>query len=218
MTKVYLISGLGADKRLFKNIFLPEDFELVFVDWLLPDIKNTLSDYSQLIIDHFNIKSDSVVIGVSLGGIIATEIAKRIKLKAVVLISSIKTDGETPAYFKFFRNVPVYTAIPNWLMTHVGFLIKFVFGEMSPDDLNLFRSMLRESSPFFIKWAMKAILDWRNDIIPQNLFQLIGNKDLVFPYKNIKNPTIVVKGGTHIMVFDKADQINKVLSDILLNK
>ncbi|MBD1392111.1 alpha/beta fold hydrolase [Mucilaginibacter glaciei] len=218
MTKVYLISGLGADKRLFKNIILPQGFEIVAVDWLLPDIKSTLSDYSQLIINQYRIDFGAVVIGVSLGGIIATEIAKRVRLKAVILISSIKTESEVPKYFKFFKNVPVYTAIPDQLMTHVGFLIKPIFGKMNTEDLNLFKSMLRESSPIFMKWAMKAILNWRNDTVPANLFHLIGDKDLVFPYKNIKEPTAIVKGGTHIMVFDRADEINRLLAGILNNE
>jgi hypothetical protein len=44
-----------------------------------------------------------------------------------------------------------------------------------------------------------------------------GDKDLVFNYKNISNATII-KGGTHIMVFDKAKQINKLLKGILKKK
>ena len=40
---------------------------------------------------------------------------------------------------------------------------------------------------------------------------------MVFSYKRIKNATIV-KGGTHIMVFDKSKQINKLLKDILRKK
>jgi len=49
------------------------------------------------------------------------------------------------------------------------------------------------------------------------VYHLAGDKDLIFNYKNIKDP-IVIKGGTHIMVFDKAKQINKILKDILKKK
>lgn len=215
MTKVYLISGLGADKRLFKNILLPNYFEVVFVDWVLPEAKDTLTTYAQKIIDQYHITNDSVIIGVSLGGVISVEIAKKVTPATVILISSIKTDIEAPVYFKLFRNVPVYRIIPDKLMTHLSGLIKPMFGNMTADDLSLFKNMLRDSSPIFMKWAMKAILDWRNDSIPPNLYHLIGDKDLVFPYKNIKDPTAIIKGGTHIMVFDKADEINKILAEIL---
>ena len=41
-----------------------------------------------------------------------------------------------------------------------------------------------------------------------------GDKDKVFPYKKLKDAEII-KGGTHIMIFDKAKQVNKILKRIL---
>jgi pimeloyl-ACP methyl ester carboxylesterase len=215
MIKVYLISGLGADSRLFKNVVLPAGYEVVLVDWLIPNSTDTLTTYSQNIIHEYSINENSIVIGVSLGGMISVEIAKQVKLDKVILISSIKTDSEAPWYFKFFRSLPVYKAIPGKLMPHVGFLIKPMFGNMNANDLQLFKSMLRNSSPVFLKWAMRAALYWKNNIVFSNLYHIIGDNDMVFPYKNIKNPTAIIKGGTHIMVFDKADEINKLLTEIL---
>jgi pimeloyl-ACP methyl ester carboxylesterase len=215
MRKVYFISGLGADSRLFKNVVLPAGYEVVLVDWLIPNYTDTLTIYSQKVINEYDINENSIVIGVSLGGMISVEIAKQVKLDKVILISSIKTDSEAPWYFKFFRSLPVYKVIPGKLMTHVGFLIKPIFGNMNPDDLQLFKSMLRNSSPVFLKWAMRAALYWKNNVDFPNLYHIIGDNDLVFPYKNIKNPTAIIKGGTHIMVFDKADEINKLLAEIL---
>jgi pimeloyl-ACP methyl ester carboxylesterase len=215
MTKVYLIPGLGADSRLFKNIQLPAGYEVVMIDWLIPSETDTLTKYSQVIVNKYNIVYGSIVIGVSLGGMISVEIAKQVRLNKVILISSIKTDSEAPWYFKFFRSLPVYKAIPGKLMTYLGFMVKPMFGKMNPDDLALFKSMLQNSSPIFLKWAMRAALYWKNDVIFSNLYHIIGDKDLVFPYPNIKNPTAVINGGTHIMVFDKAAQINVLLADIL---
>jgi pimeloyl-ACP methyl ester carboxylesterase len=215
MTKVYLIPGLGADSRLFKNIQLPAGYEIVLVDWLIPSETDTLTSYSQNIVSQYNMSDYSIVIGVSLGGMISVEIAKQLKLDKVILISSIKTNSEAPWYFKFFRSLPVYKAIPGKLMTHLGFLVKPMFGQMKPDDLTLFKSMLQNSSPIFLKWAMRSALYWKNDVEFSNLYHIVGNKDLVFPYQNIKNPTAVIKGGTHIMVFDKAAEINVLLADIL---
>ncbi len=215
MPKVYLIAGLGADSRLFKDIILPEAYEVILVDWFVPKPDDTLITYAQSIINQYGIEENSIIIGVSLGGMISVEIAKRVKLNKVILISSIKTDSEAPWYFKFFSSLPVYKAIHGKLMTHLGFLIKGMFGKMNTNDLVLFKSMLRNSSPVFMKWAMRAVLYWRNDVEVANLYHIIGDKDLVFPHQNIKNPTAVIKGGTHIMVFDRADEINALLADIL---
>jgi hypothetical protein len=147
---------------------------------------------------------------------IAVEIAKQVKLQKVILISSIKTADEAPWYFKLFQRVPVYKPIPASIMTKVGFMVKPIFGGMAPGDLATFQSMLTNSSPVFLKWAMHAVLYFNNMEPIPNLYHIIGDKDQVFPWKKIKNPTAIIKGGTHIMVFDRADEINKLLADILL--
>ncbi|MFD0793865.1 alpha/beta fold hydrolase [Mucilaginibacter litoreus] len=215
MPKVFLISGLGADKRLFGNIVIPPQYEALATDWLIPEQKDTLAIYAQKIANQYHITPSDAVIGVSLGGMIATEVAKHLKLSKVILISSIKTDSEAPFYFKVFRRIPLQRIIPGKLFTQLGFLVKYIFGSMSAVDQVLFMSMLKGSSPVFLKWAMEAVLQWKNDTIPDNLYHIIGDNDLVFPYQNIKNPTAVIKGGTHVMVIDRATEINALLADIL---
>jgi hypothetical protein len=145
---------------------------------------------------------------------IAVEIAKKVTLSKVILISSIKTIDEAPRYFKFFRNVPVYKIIPGKLFTSIDFLAELIFGEMAKADKSLFKDMLKKCSTSFLKWAMGAILNWDNKIVPANIYHVTGNKDLVFSYRRIKAATIV-DGGTHIMIFDKAKEINKILKEIL---
>jgi pimeloyl-ACP methyl ester carboxylesterase len=216
MTKVFLIPGLGADTRLYNHIVLPEGYERIPADWILPDSSDTLATYAQGLVNHYNISNGDIVIGDSLGGMIAVEIAKQVKLQKVILISSIKTADEVPWYFKLFQRVPVYKPIPASIMTKVGFMVKPIFGGMAPEDLATFQSMLTNSSPVFLKWAMHAVLYFNNMAPIPNLYHIIGDKDQVFPWKKIKNPTAIIKGGTHIMVFDRADEINKLLADILL--
>ncbi len=213
MSRIYLIAGLGADTRVYNNIDL-HDHEVIPVDWIEPYPSDTLTTYAQKLIYQYNILPNSVLIGNSLGGMIAVEIAKQIPVKKVILISSIKTNTEAPGYFSFFRALPVYKIIPGKWFTSMGFMIKPLFGRMSAEDAWLFSDMLKNSSPTFVKWAMGAVLHWKNSVIPPNLFHITSDKDLVFSFKRIPDATIV-KGGTHIMIFDKAKEINKLLKNIL---
>ncbi|MES2112554.1 MAG: alpha/beta hydrolase [Bacteroidota bacterium] len=213
MSKAYLIPGLGADSQIYNNIVI-EDYELIKIDWIEPDKTDTLKSYAQKLILQYNIAPLSIVIGNSLGGMVAIEIAKILPVKKVILISSIKTIDEAPAYFSFFRALPVYKIIPGKLITSMGFGIRFMFGKMSEADNQLFIDMLENSSPKFMKWAMYALLHWDNKTIPSNVTIITGDKDKVFDYRRIGNP-VIVKGGTHIMIFDRAAEINAVLKDIL---
>lgn len=213
---MFLISGLGADTRLYNNIDLLDN-EVVPVDWVEPSVTDTLVTYAQKLIHQYYITNGSIVIGTSLGGMIAIEIAKQVALNKVILISSIKTINEAPWYFNAFRTLPLYKPISGDMLKKLGFLMRPIFGKFTADDLWVFEDMLKKSSPKFVKWAIKAVLAWKNETIPPNVYHLIGDKDMVFSYKQIKDAT-VIKGGTHIMVFDKAKQINKILKGILKKK
>lgn len=213
MSKVFVIAGLGADSRAYNKIDL-SGHDVVKIDWVEPDKTDTLKTYAQKLIIQYNITPLSVVIGNSLGGMLAIEIAKILPLKTTILISSIKTIDEAPRYFSFFRALPVYKLIPGKLVTSLGFTIRFVFGRMSKADEWLFNDMLKKSSPNFVKWAMGATVNWDNKIIPQNVYTITGNKDHVFDYRRIRD-AIIVNGGSHIMIFNRAEEINKILKDIL---
>ena len=213
MSNIYLIPGLGADCRIYNNIDF-HDHEVTCVDWIEPHKTDTLTTYAQKLIYQYHIKQNSIVIGNSLGGMIAIEIAKIIPVAQVVQISSIKTIDEAPWYFSLLRVIPFYKPIPGKVFARLEFLIKPFFGHMNEADNWLFADMLKKSSPVFLKWAMNATLKWDNKVIPKNVVQIIGDKDLVFSYKRIKGAIIVI-GGTHIMIFERAKEVTQILKRIL---
>ena len=213
MSHIYLIPGLGADSRIYRHIEL-SGYEVVSVDWIEPYETDTLASYSQKLIKQFNITYNSIIIGNSMGGMVAIEIAKLIPVEKVILISSIRTIDEAPGYFGLFKKLPIYKLIPGKLLTLMGFLVKPLFGRMSDADAWLFSDMLKQSSPVFLKWAMGAVVKWDNRIVPPNVYQITGDKDLVFPYRKLKEAEII-KGGTHIMIFDRDVEVNKFLKGVL---
>ncbi len=92
MDKIYLIAGLGADYRLFKHLDLP-GYDVIHLHWLRPEPNDSLKTYAGKLIDEYHIEPGSVVLGVSLGGMLTVEIAKQMQLSKAILISSIKSSG-----------------------------------------------------------------------------------------------------------------------------
>ena len=213
MRKVFLVPGLGADYRAFKNIDF-EGYETVSVSWVIPDKQDTLESYAQKLIEKYQITPGSIVVGNSLGGMLTIEIAKKLILDKAILISSIKTAAEAPKSFKWYRRISVYKVVPAKMYTSSGFFIRFVMGKVSKKNHELFIDMLRNTPPVFAKWAIGAILHWNNQVIPENVHHMHGDKDKIFPYKNLKDTTII-QGGTHIMIFNRAKEINTWLKNIL---
>lgn len=213
MEKIFLISGLGADEKLFRKLDL-SGYEVIGLSWLEPSNSDTLTTYAAKLINAFRIEAGSIVIGVSLGGMLAVEIDKQVKLKHCIIISSIKTIAEAPGYFKFFKAFPVYKLIPaKWLIS-LGFLAKPLFYSKIGADSYLFNLMLQNTSPVFMKWAMHAALNWKGEEPGQHIHHIAGDADMIFNYRRIKNASLI-KGGDHMMVFAKAKEISPMIRNIL---
>lgn len=217
MEKIYLISGLGADRRLFNKLDLP-GYELVHVDWIEPELTDTITTYAQKLIDTYQIKQGANVLGVSLGGIMTVEISTLVPLGKAIIVSSIKSSAEFPAYFKFFRNVPVYKIIPHGFYTAMGNIIKPLFGNTKGKAGFLFVDMIRHSSPVFMRWAMHAVLHWVPKPLNTKIYHIIGNNDLIFPHRKINTATFIVEKGSHDMIYTRATEIRTIVKNILENE
>lgn len=213
MGKIFLIAGLGADTRVYTGIDFG-DYEVVHVNWLEPHKKDTLTTYTQKLVLQYHITPNSIIIGNSFGGMAAIEIAKQIPLEKVILISSIKTIHERSWYFPLFRIFPVYKLMPFKLLVFASCTIKRLFLNANANDLRLFRDMLLQSPPIFVKWAMGAALNWDNEVAPANLYQVIGDQDFVFSHKKTKD-AFVIKGGVHNMLLTHKKEVNAYLKGVL---
>ncbi|MEO6490431.1 MAG: alpha/beta hydrolase [Ferruginibacter sp.] len=211
--KVYFISGLAADSRVFKHIQLPPGFETVYLDWIQPHKKESLQSYALRLAEKISPHEKFILIGLSMGGMIASEIAKRYKPVATILVSSASTYRQFPGRFRvayFFR---LHKFVPPNFFKSTS-LIKRFFTTESPDDKKIIRQIIKDSDPAFIKWALGAILRWRNEEQPESLWHIHGTRDEVLPFKKT-NPTHSIHQGTHLMVMSKAAELNKLLLEVL---
>ena len=90
------------------NIIFPEDeFEIILLEWFIPLDKESLEDYALRMTK--NIKHENpVLIGVSFGGILVQEIAKLIKVRKTIIISSVKSNKEFPRRIKIAKSTMAY--------------------------------------------------------------------------------------------------------------
>lgn len=213
MKKVYFISGLGADKRVFS--FLDLSFcEPVFIDWITPQKKESLKDYSIRIKEQ--IKDDNpTIVGVSFGGMLATEIAKYDRRVKAIIISSNQLSKELPGYFRLGKYLPFYKFVPSFLMKPTAMLCKSLFGSKGKVQQKIFRQIINDTDPHFIKWAISAILRWNNNLKPENLIHIHGTGDKLLPYRLVK-ANYTIQDGTHLMIIDKHKEISALLHNLVV--
>lgn len=210
---IYFISGLAADRTVFQYLALPVGFTPIYLDWIKPDADETLSDYALRLSEKIDRSKPFVVVGLSFGGMLAVEIAKQFKPFATILISSIPTSAQLPGYFKIAGRLRLHKFVPISLIQNAA-LLKRLFTTETPDDKKWLKAMIRKSDPQFIRWALHAILSWKNAEVPQPLIHIHGTRDEVLPLRFTK-PTHIIKKGGHLMVLNHSTELNEILNATL---
>jgi pimeloyl-ACP methyl ester carboxylesterase len=215
---VYFMPGMAASSKIFENITLPEDkFEMFFLEWLLPFDNEPLTEYAKRIAE--NIKHDNpVLIGVSFGGLIVQEVCRIINARKVIIISSVRSSLEFPRRMRFAKMTHAYRIFPTRLMERVDWLAKFSYGNnMITRRLNLYEKFLSVRDKKYLDWAFEKIIRWERTEPDETVIHIHGENDEVFPSKYIKN-YIPIKGGTHIMILNKAKWLNENLPRLILEE
>ena len=212
---VYMMPGLAASTAIFERIKLPEaNFEIHLLEWEIPLEKESLLNYAKRIAEKI-IHPNPVLIGVSFGGILVQEMARFIKVRKVIIISSVKSNLEFPRRFKLGKTTKAYKLIPMSLILNLENLAKFSFGDTINKRIKLYEKFLSVRDIRYLEWSVEQVVLWDRTVVDENVIHIHGDADDVFPIKYIKN-CIVVKGGTHIMILNKYKWLNENLPSIIL--
>jgi len=213
--QVYFVPGMAANAKIFEYIKLPEsDFEIHYLEWEIPLEKESMESYALRMtkkVTHEN----PILLGVSFGGILVQEMSRFISTKKVVVISSVLHENEYPYRMKFAKRTKVYKLVPTHLFSDVEKMVKYAFGETIKGRAELYKKYLSVSDEKYLTWAIEQIVNWRQTQKLTNVVHIHGDKDKIFPVKNIKGNVIQVKNGTHIMIINKYKWFNENLPELL---
>lgn len=209
---VYAIPGMSTDPRIFARIEL--DQTLHTVNWIQPVKNESFSAYIERLSNQIDFSRKPVLMGVSFGGMVALELAKRHQLHQVVLISSIKSQEERPNRLNLMRDIPFYKlSFGNWrykLLPYFGPLV----GLQDKGEIALLQEMFSSFDDQYRMWAIKQIIHWENDYLPPALLHIHGTRDPIFPSRHIKNAHFI-KGGDHFLVYRHARKVSALIQDFL---
>ncbi|OAB78197.1 alpha/beta fold hydrolase [Cochleicola gelatinilyticus] len=207
-THLYFVPGLAASKEIFRNISFPEThYETHIIEWLIPDKKETLKSYAKRMAALVS-EDNAVLIGVSFGGVVAQEMSKFLKLKHLIIISSVKTRKELPRRLKFARKTWAYKLVPTSLVLSTKDLTRFAIGPKTEKRLKLYQEYLHVRDKQYLDWAIENMVCWKRTKGVKKVKHIHGDADVVFPIKNIKTKHII-KGGTHIMILNRGKEVSE---------
>lgn len=187
---IHALPGTGADRRMFPDPWgsLP-GFHAH--DWVTsPDIRS-VRQLARVMVETCGIADGDILVGVSLGGMVAGEITKLRKIPQLFLVSSAVKKEEMNPWFATLH--PLAEKVPmEWLKRSAGKL---------PGDA---AAMLAAADPDFVRRMIRAIFQWEGlGETPTQVFRIHGRKDKVISVP--KNCDLLLGGG-HLLAMTHATE------------
>jgi esterase/lipase len=205
----YCLSGLGADGRLFSD-FKPDFGHVICLNYIDPlNKEETLSQYAKRLAKNIDESKPFILVGISLGGILATEIAHIKQPFAIVFLSTIKSAQEKTGIFGLIKGLKIpYIFTFKRTQKYIRLAKKYFDTE---EQYLLFRDMLRDTSPLFGQWAMLQIIDW--DGIQANVpfIHINGKRDELFPVEE-GNGVYLIPKKRHDMTLNSWPILNPMIN------
>lgn len=209
--KLYCLSGLGVDHRAFREIKI-KGVELVHIPWIEPLKNEYLADYAERLFDTTAIPEEYNLMGVSFGGMIAQEFEKIRKPKDLFLVSTISDSSELPSLFRIGGRLKLYKLIPKVLLKKSNWFTNYLFGVKQKQDKILLKEILGDTDISFLRWAMGAIVQWKNNSISAGI-RLHGGRDKILPKK--ENTDFFIPEAGHFMIATHGEKLSEQVCTVL---
>ena len=212
--RIYLISGQGADSRLFRNLNLDSAFEIRHIDFETPKSGQDMQSYAHQISKQFDNASRKIIIGVSIGGMIATELSEILEPEMVIVVSSAKCRKEIPKRYRLLKFIPFHKVIPSRVIKTFAKLLQPLVEPDQNKESETFYQMLNDKDPKFLKRTINMIISWNRKNYSKDIIHIHGNRDNTIPIKCVKCDHIV-EGGSHMMMLTRGSELSVLINKIL---
>ena len=209
-----MLPGLGADDRLLE----PQRHafpDLVVPRWIPPRRFETLPEYAVRLAAEIPPAPRLVLGGVSLGGMVAYEMARHLRPAAVILVASCCRREGFRHFFPLWRWMASRT--PAWALRCAKWssprTARWLIGT-GPEVAKLV-AMFRDADSEFMRWALGAIAQW--DPLPLEdipVRHIHGARDRLIPARNVRADETVADGG-HLINVTHADRVNGFIRRVL---
>ena len=214
ITKAYLFPGQGSDERVFSKIKLDSSYQKIVVVYPLPQRGTTMTEYAHILSKQIDTSEKYVLIGLSIGGMLCTEMADFLHPEKVIIISSAKCRSELPFHYRFQRVIPLNKIIPKLLIKGGALLLQPIVEPDRNNNKAVFKSMLKSKNPKYMKRTVNMIINWNRKTYSSKIVHIHGSNDHTIPIINVK-VNYIIPEGSHMMTLTRGEELNKLILFIL---
>jgi len=209
--RVILISGMGADGRLFAPQW---EGGLAFEvpDFPIPDVGDSMAAYAARLRDQIDLSGPCVVGGISFGGMVACELARLCRPRCVLLIASCRNRSAVPNYYRGAELIS--RIVPDFLVRRRCIASARLIAKLeslTDEQYQLVRTLSRDVPVPFLRRVARMILNWQApDSFPCPVYHIHGDRDRIIPIRGVQ-PDEVVLGGGHLINMTHTEQVNQFI-------
>jgi hypothetical protein len=196
---LYLISGQGSDERIYQEMnWDSNQFQTVYLPYLIPNQGEKMNTNARRMAENIDTTSPYSIIGVSLGGMLASEMKTFLSPEKVIIISSAKCRSELPLRYRIQRYLPFYALVPKGLLKAGALIAQPLFEPDRKSHKEVFIAMLKAKDKRFTKRSIRMIM----------------KADNTLPINKVK-PTHIVEKGSHMMALTRAKEVSAIINEVL---
>jgi pimeloyl-ACP methyl ester carboxylesterase len=221
--RIIFFTGLGCDERMVAP-HRAIDAEIDFVPWIEPLKDESLAEYSARLAERIDFSKPFYLAGISLGGMVAQEIARQIarrhKPLGLILLSTCRDRTGIDWARRFAGRMAA--ASPLWFIHIAKTLVphmRQLFGIYEAEDVALFDAMMAATSDELIAWSLRAVVDWpgvpRLDV---PTLQVHGERDHVLPLKKAGPVDVVIEAAGHAVTVSHSGEVNAIVDAWLVKQ
>ncbi len=176
---------------------------------------STLSDFAQALATQVDRTRPHALVGMSMGGMVAQELAAVTSPTRVVIISSWKGPSEMPGGIRSLRGKRPERLLTKSVLERALPFVRWQMGVEDPASEALFNALVNAHTLAQLRVQLAACLAWDGPAMPvSDLVHIHGDKDRLMPIHLIERP-VRIPGGGHFMVFDRAEEVSAALMQAL---
>jgi pimeloyl-ACP methyl ester carboxylesterase len=185
------------------------------IEYGTPEKGMTMNSFATKLSEQIDTTQPFILLGVSLGGMICTELNEQLNPQMTFIISSAKNRNELPFRYKFQKTIPLYRIFPGAVMLAGAKLLQPIVESDRNKYKQTFKSMLSMKNALYMKRTVGLIINWDRTTNSKPIYHIHGTNDHTIPIRKVKLPFYVVDKGSHMMTLTKAKEISTILNSIL---
>ncbi|HMQ11232.1 MAG TPA: alpha/beta hydrolase [Oligoflexia bacterium] len=220
---IVCIPGLGANALVFKPQQAYFAQRLYIPDFLKPKSQESLEAYSLRWAKQIksNLRQPYVLLGMSLGGMLAQEMAQYLDAKALILLGSLQ--NPMPKQHLHQWGEKIGQALPNPILKMIRYCSPHWvawFEGLSQEHKHLLQHMSRQIEIDFYKWQAQAAAAWIKTGFqgeyPCPVFRAHGGRDtVVYLDKELGPEDLFLPKARHLINLSHAQQINAYIEQCI---